>query len=83
MDENLTHLIPAVQEQLDSTATPYVREAYERILNEPDIEEDEALNMVTFCLADELEALDREKRNFSEERYQLLLSMLPVMPEGR
>lgn len=83
MDENLTHLIPAVQEQLDSPATPYVREAYERILNVPDIEEDEALNMVTFCLADELEALDREKRNFSEERYQLLLSMLPVMPEGR
>ncbi|MGC6425513.1 MAG: hypothetical protein ACON5H_00790 [Akkermansiaceae bacterium] len=83
MDENLSHLIPAVQEQLESPATPYVREAFDRILGEPDIEEEEALNMIAFCLADELETLDREQRDFSEERYQLLLTLLPAMPEGK
>lgn len=83
MDEALPHLIPAVQEQINSPATPYVKEAYERILTEPDIEEEEALNLIAFCLADELEALEKEKRDFSEDRYKLLLSLLPVMPEGR
>lgn len=83
MDENLAHLIPAVQEQLDSPATPYVRDTFTRLLQEDGIDEQEALSMIAFCLADELESLDRERRDFSEERYQLLLSMLPVMPEGK
>lgn len=83
MDEALDHLIPAVKEQLDSPATPYAREAFDCILAEPDIEEEEALSMIAFCLADELEALEREKRDFSEDRYKLLLGMLPVMPEGK
>lgn len=83
MDEALPHLIPAVKEQLESSATPYVKETYERVLTEPDIDEGEALNLIAFCLADELEALEKENRDFSADRYKLLLSLLPVMPEGR
>lgn len=83
MDEAVAHLLPAIAEQLESPETPYVREAFERILQEPDIEEEEARAMLAFCLADELEAMSTEERPFNAERYQMLLQLLPVMPEGR
>ena len=39
--------------------------------------------MLAFCLADEIEAMTSEERPFNTERYQLLLTLLPAMPEGR
>ncbi|MFT7172599.1 MAG: hypothetical protein ACI9NQ_000811 [Paracoccaceae bacterium] len=83
MDEAVEKLLPAIEEQLVSPETLYVKEAYERILEEPDIEEEEAKAMLAFCLADELEVMMVSERPFDAERYQLLLSLLPVMPEGR
>lgn len=83
MDEAIEKLLPSIEEQLASPETPYVREAYERILEEPDIEEEEAKAMLAFCLADELEVMMVTERPFDADRYQLLLSLLPVMPEGR
>jgi hypothetical protein len=83
MDEVIEKLLPAIEEQLASPDTPYVREAYERILTEPDIEEEEAKAMLAFCLADEVEAMMATERAFDVNRYQMLLSLLPVMPEGR
>ncbi|MGC6464660.1 MAG: hypothetical protein ACON38_04290 [Akkermansiaceae bacterium] len=83
MDEAVEALLPAIAEQLDSSDTPYVREAYDRILNEPDIDDEEARSMLAFCLADEVEAMTNEERPFDVDRYQLLLSLLPAMPEGR
>jgi len=83
MDEAVKDLLPAIEEQLSSADTPYVREAFERILMEPDIEEEEAKAMLAFCLADEVEAMMAAERPFDVGRYQMLLSLLPVMPEGR
>jgi hypothetical protein len=83
MDEAVEKRLPAIEEQLNSPETPYVREAFERILNEPDIEEDEAKAMLAFCLADEIEAMMADEREFDGNRYQMLLTLLPVMPEGR
>ena len=83
MDEAVEKLLPAIEEQLNSPETPYVREAFERILTEPDIEEDEAKAMLAFCLADEIEAMMSDEREFDGNRYQMLLTLLPVMPEGR
>jgi len=83
MDEAVEQLIPAVEEQLTSPSTSYVRETFERLLKEDDIEEQEAKAMIAFCLADEVESLERENRDFAEDRYKTLLSLLPVMPEGR
>jgi hypothetical protein len=60
-----------------------VREAFDRILTEPDIEEEEAKAMLAFCLADEIEAMMAGEREFDGKRYQMLLELLPVMPEGR
>ena len=83
MDEAVEKLLPAVEEQLNSPETPYVREAFDRILNEPDIEEEEAKAMLAFCLADEIEAMMADERDFDGNRYQMLLELLPVMPEGK
>lgn len=83
MDEAVEKLLPAIEEQLSSPETPYVREAFERILEEPDIDEEEARAMLAFCLADEVEAMMSEEREFDANRYQMLLGLLPVMPEGR
>ncbi len=83
MDEAVENLLPAIEEQLNSPETPYVREAFDRILTEPDIEEEEAKAMLAFCLADEIEAMMADEREFDSNRYQMLLTLLPVMPEGR
>jgi hypothetical protein len=83
MDEAVEKLLPAVEEQLKSPETPYVREAFDRILTEPDIEEEEAKAMIAFCLADEVEAMMADKRDFDGSRYEMLLGLLPVMPEGK
>lgn len=83
MDEVVEKLLPAIEEQLTSPETPYVREAFDRILTEPDIEENEAKAMLAFCLADEMEAMMANEREFDSDRYQMLLTLLPVMPEGK
>ena len=83
MDEAVKLLLPAIDEQIDSPQTPYVREAFVRLLDEPDIDEEEAKAMLAFCLADEMESMMTEDRKFNEDRYKLMLSLLPVMPEGR
>ena len=83
MDEAVKKLLPAIEEQLNSPETPYAREAVDRILTEPDIEEEEAKAMLAFCLADEIEAMMAGEREFDGKRYQMLLELLPVMPEGR
>jgi hypothetical protein len=78
----ITSLVPAVQEQLKSRDTPYVRKAYERILQLEDIDEEEALKMVALCLADESNRMFIDKRDFDVIRYQELLNALPDLPEG-
>ena len=83
MDEAVEKLLPAIEEQLNSPETPYEREAFDRILTEPDIEDEEAKAMLAFCLADEIEAMMADEREFDSNRYQMLLTLLPVMPEGR
>ena len=83
MDEAVEKLLPAIEEQLNSPKTPNVREAFDRILTKPDIEEEEAKAMLAFCLADEIEAMMADERDFDGNRYQMLLELLPVMPEGK
>ena len=83
MDEAVEKLLPAVEEQLNSPETPYVREAFDRILTKPDIEEEEAKAMLAFCLADEVEAMMADERDFDGNRYKMLLELLPVMPERK
>jgi hypothetical protein len=81
MSEIIEMLIPAVEEQITSAETPFVKEAYQRLLNEPDIDEEEAKKMIAFCLADESERMMEDNREFNLERYKTMLSLLPTLPE--
>jgi len=81
MDDLIETLLPAIEEQLNSPDTDYVREAYDRLLKEPDIDAPEARNMLAFCLADEIERMSKKASPFNEQRYRMLLDLLPSMPE--
>ncbi|WP_018969224.1 hypothetical protein [Rubritalea marina] len=83
--ELVSSLIPAVEEQLNSRDTTYVRKTYQRLLKTEDEGEviDEALakKMIALCLADESNRMFIDKRSFDELRYQELLNALPELPE--
>lgn len=81
MSEILEMLIPAVEEQMVSGETVYVRECHVRLCEDPDIDEEEAKKMIAVCLADEMERMVEEEREFDASRYRALLELLPVMPE--
>ena len=80
-DENLVeNLLPAVEQQLESSDTPYVKAAYDRLLNSGE-SEGETKMMIALCLADESNRMFIDKRNFDAKRYQELLANLPEIPE--
>lgn len=75
----ITGLLPAVEEQLDSPATPYVGKTLARLLA---LGEDptEARRLIAFCLADEANRMMIDRRAFDSKRYQTLLNALPDLP---
>jgi len=73
-------LLPAVEEQMESSETVFVKEHYERLLGEGE-EEDEAKKLIALCLADEVEMMQKENRSFNLDRYEQMLQFLPIVPE--
>ncbi len=80
-DPHIIALLPAIEEQLTSSETPFVRNTLEHLITHDDIDDQEARYMVAFCLADEIEKMTIENRPFDSQRYQMLLSLLPNLPE--
>ena len=79
-DELSDKLLPAVEEQINSPETPFVKEHYERLVNLGE-EAQEAKKMIALCLVDEVEMLQKECRPFNLSRYEQMLQFLPVLPE--
>ncbi len=73
-------LLPAVEQQLESTQTPYVRETFVRLVEVEGISPDESKNLIAHCLADESNRMYIDKRDFDVSRYQELLDALPDEP---
>lgn len=73
----VSSLIPAVEQQLESADTPFVKAAYQRLIALDDISEDDAQHMIALCLADESNRMFIDKRNFDLNRYKELLEGLP------
>jgi hypothetical protein len=83
MDDEFIHsLLPAVAQQAASPDTPFVAPTLERLIEEDGIEEEEARYMIAFCLADEIERMNSTNTPFDLARYELLLKLLPTLPEG-
>ncbi len=81
-EENLVkNLMPAVEQQLESEQTPFVKEALLRLVKGGE-EESEVKMMIALCLADESNRMFIDKRGFDLVRYKSLLDSLPDLPEG-
>jgi len=77
-DESLIEsLLPAVDQQLDSEQTPYVKATFTRLVEKEQISPDEAKELIAVCLADESNRMYIDKRDFDIARYQQLLEGLP------
>ena len=77
-DESLIEsLLPAVDQQLDSEQTPYVKATFTRLVEKEQISPDEAKELIAVCLADESNRMYIDKRDFDVGRYQQLLEGLP------
>ena len=70
-------LLPAVNQQLDSEQTPYVKATFIRLVEKDEISPDEAKELIALCLADESNRMYIDKRDFDVSRYQQLLEDLP------
>lgn len=80
-DNIVKNLVPAVEQQLESEQTPFVKHVFNRLVKAGEVEE-EAKMMIALCLADESNRMFIDKRDFDLARYQKLLEALPELPEG-
>lgn len=76
-DSLIESLLPAVEQQLESPDTPYVKETFTRLVEEESLSPDEAKEMIALALADESNRMFIEKRDFDVARYRELLDSLP------
>ncbi len=81
-DESLIEsLLPAIEQQLESPDTPYVKAAFLRLVEKEEISPDEAKELIALSLADESNRMFIDKRDFDVQRYQELLAALPELEE--
>ena len=77
-DESLIEsLLPAVDQQLESPETPYVKKTFTRLVEQESLSPDKAKELIAICLADESNRMYIDKRDFDIKRYQELLESLP------
>lgn len=81
-DESLIEsLLPAIEQQLESPDTPYVKAVFTRLVEQEELSPDQAKEMLAVCLADESNRMFIDKRDFDVKRYQELLDTLPFQEE--
>lgn len=82
MQENalIEQLIPAVEEQITSPATPFVKKHFARLVDTGETEH-ESKKMIALCLLDESNRMFIDKRDFDLQRYESMLKNLPELPE--
>jgi Domain of unknown function (DUF1841) len=81
LDELLPDLIIAVEQQLISPQTPYVKKAFERLCK-LGIDPSAAKTQIATCLAEEMNRILESRKPFDEKSYRELLDELPFPDEG-
>jgi hypothetical protein len=76
VSEIIESLKKAVAQQLLSPQTPYVKKAYDRII-ELGLSKHAAIEEIADCLGEETDMMLHEKRGFDEKNYCKLLNALP------
>jgi hypothetical protein len=79
-DDLVKNLLPAVEQQLESEQTPFVKQTQSRLLKNGE-DPEEVKMMIALCLADESNRMFIDQRAFDIVRYQDLLNSLPELPE--
>ena len=80
-DESLIEsLLPAIEQQMESSATPYVKTTFVRLTEKEQLSPNDAKEMMALSLADESNRMFIDKRDFDAARYQELLDNLPLDP---
>ena len=80
-EEMIETLVPAVQEQLESPDTAYVKNCLERLTGREKLGEQEALELMAQALAITINAMVVGGRSFDSEKYKALLKDLPALPD--
>lgn len=80
MSDILKGLLSAIDDQLQSTATPYVKKTYDRLLA-LGLTDEQAREEMADCLGEELDEMLEKKRPFDEKNYIALLDALPWQEE--
>lgn len=76
----LADLLHAVEQQLDSPQTRYVRKTFDRLTGLGLTGED-AKTQIALCLGEEMDEVARRKRAFDEKAYRAALDTLPAADE--
>lgn len=76
----LPDLLIAIEQQLASPQTPYVRKAFDRLVK-LGIEETEAKTQLAVCLGEQMDEVLRTKKPFDEKAYRDSLDGLPLAEE--
>ena len=74
-DRFFEELLHAVDQQLESAGTIYVRKTFER-LTKAGVEPDEAREAIARCLAEATDRMFRSQRPFDEDAYRTSLEMI-------
>ncbi len=80
-DDILPELLRAVEQQLLSAQTAYVKKTFDRLVKQG-LEETEAKEQIAICLGEEMENVMRTKRGFDEKGYKEALAELPFIEEN-
>lgn len=80
-DEMIETLLPAVQEQIQTEETAYVKTCLERLTGKEKLEEQEALELIAQALAIAVNEMMVSGRPFDSGRYKALLKDLPALPD--
>jgi hypothetical protein len=76
MSDILKGLLQAVDEQLRSPQTPYVKATYDR-LRASGMNDEQTREEIADCLGEELDEMLRQNRGFDETLYKKMLEALP------